>query len=218
MNESIEAIFLKSPDILYGYTDISYSQFNNKYKCALVIAVPYGKQQVLETYDEELFEQAIGEARDRLNEVVAELEELFQMKSISYYIPSVAQSDEKKLKAEFSFKYAAVNAGLGWIGKNDVLITKEYGPRVRLSAILIDYDTSYGIPITESQCPDGCNKCVDICPFHALSGEKWNISKKRRELIDFHLCNEKRSLFIVKHGRKSSCGLCMVVCPFGKLH
>lgn len=217
MKDRMDAIFIKNPDILYNFADISYSNFSDKYKCALVFAVPYGKQLTLDTYNEELFEQGILEARERLDEVLVELEKLFQKESISYYIPPVAQTDEKELKAPFSFKYSAVNAGLGWIGKNDVLITKEYGPRIRLSAILIDYNVSCGTPITESLCPDACNRCVDICPYHALSGKQWNISMERSELIDFHKCNKKRSLLIEKLGRKNSCGLCMVICPYGKL-
>ena len=35
------------------------------------------------------------------------------------------------------------------------------------------------------------------------------------EIIDYHLCNQKRSTYIKSHGRKNACGLCMVVCPFG---
>ena len=63
---------------------------------------------------------------------------------VKYDIPPVAQSNEADLEAPFSFKFAAVNAGLGWIGKNDVVITEKYGPRVRLSAILINEQFEYG--------------------------------------------------------------------------
>ena len=133
---------------------------------------------------------------------------------ISYYIPPVAQQNEEELLALFSFKYAAVNAGLGWIGKNDVLITEEYGPRVRLSAVLIDYPFEYGNKMTESRC-GSCTKCVDICPHKALTGANWNINTLRNELIDYHLCNQKRSAYIESHGRKNACGLCMAVCPYG---
>ena len=68
--------------------------------------------------------------------------------------------------------------------------------------------------VKESKCPDDCTKCVDICPHKALTGKRWNIDTLRSELIDYHLCNQKRSAYIEKHGRKNSCGLCMAVCPF----
>ncbi len=115
----------------------------------------------------------------------------------------------------FSFKYAAVNAGLGWIGKNDVVITKQYGPRVRLSVILINEPFTYGPKVLYSNCPENCRKCVDACPHEALHNVQWNRNSFRKDIIDYRLCNEKRSLYLKTHGRKNACGLCMVACPFG---
>lgn len=62
-----------------------------------------------------------------------------------------------------------MNAGIGWIGKKDVLITEKHGTRVRLPAVLIDYSFDDGEKCTESKCGD-CNRCVDICPHKALKG------------------------------------------------
>lgn len=90
-------------------------------------------------------------------------------------LPPVAQQNEEDLLAVFSFKYAAVNAGLGWIVKNDVLIIEKYGPRVRLSAVLVDYPFETGRKITVSRCAS-CNRCVDICPHKALKGLNWDIN------------------------------------------
>ncbi|MCI8773495.1 MAG: epoxyqueuosine reductase [Lachnospiraceae bacterium] len=187
----LQQIFTDYPEVLYGYTDISYSPFAKEYQSALVFAVPYEPQLAFDDYTEQGFEDSIRNARRELDEIL------------------------RKLEAVFSFKYAAVNAGLGWIGKNDVLVTERYGPRVRLSAVLIDAPFVYGSKMTESRCPEGCTKCVDICPHKALTGRAWDIHSLRSELIDYHLCNRKRSDYIEKHGRKNACGLCMVVCPYG---
>ena len=135
--------------------------------------------------------------------------------NVKYYIPPVAQNNEIDLIAPFSFKFAAVNAGLGWIGKNDVLITEKYGPRVRLSAVLIDEPFTYNQKIIKSNCPDSCKKCVDICPYQALYNTNWNIDTLRTDMIDYKLCNQKRSLYLEKHGRKNACGLCIAACPIG---
>lgn len=212
----IQQIFAGYPEVLYNYADISYSFFSKEYQSALIFAVPYEPQLTLDNYTEQGFEDSIRNARKKLEEILRKLEGVLTEEAVKYNIPPVAQQNEEELEAVFSFKYAAVNAGLGWIGKNDVLITERYGPRVRLSAVLIDAPFTYGSRIVESRCPEGCMKCVDICPHKALTGRTWDIRRLRSELIDYHLCNRKRSGYIEKHGRKNSCGLCMVVCPFGK--
>ncbi|MBO5209077.1 MAG: epoxyqueuosine reductase [Lachnospiraceae bacterium] len=212
--KKIQQIFAKVPEVKYGYTDISYSSFSEEYRFALVFAVPYEEQLNLDSYTEERFENSILNARNKLEIILKDIEIVLKEECIKYYIPPVAQQNEEDLLAVFSFKYAAVNAGLGWIGKNDVLITEKYGPRVRLSAVLVDYPFETGRKITESRC-GSCNRCVDICPHKALKGLNWDINALRNNLIDYHLCNQKRSAYIEKHGRKNACGLCMVVCPFG---
>ncbi|MDE5952486.1 MAG: epoxyqueuosine reductase [Acetatifactor sp.] len=215
VEEKIRQIFLKYPNILYGFTSISYSRYASQYKSALVLAVPYGEQLTIKNYTEEKFEKGIQDAKKVLEEIVAQVEEILNEQKVKYYIPPAAQSDEEELVAPFSFKYAAVNAGLGWIGKNDVVITEKYGPRVRLSAVLIDNPFVYGQRITKSNCPDSCRKCIESCPYKALHDVKWDIDALRNDLIDYKLCNQKRSLYIEKHGRKNACGLCMAACPIG---
>ena len=212
--KKIQQIFDKVPEVKYGYTDISYSSFSEEYRSALVFAVPYEEQLNLDSYTEERFENSILNARNKLEIILKDIEIVLKEECIKYYIPPVAQQNEEDLLAVFSFKYAAVNAGLGWIGKNDVLITEKYGPRVSLSAVLVDYPFETGRKITESRCAS-CNRCVDICPHKALKGLNWDINALRNDLRDYHLCNQKRSAYIERHGRKNACGLCMVVCPFG---
>lgn len=215
LEKTIRNLFLTYPRVLYGFTDTSYSSYAGIYQSALVFAVPYGEQLTLETYTEEKFEKGIQDARKVVEEILAQLEKILTAQKVTYYIPPVAQNNETDLEAPFSFKFAAVNAGLGWIGKNDVVITKRYGPRVRLSAILIDERFAYGDKITKSLCPEACRKCVDACPHKALYNIRWNIDSVRSDLIDYRLCNEKRSMSVKTLGRKHACGFCMAACPFG---
>ena len=215
IEEKVRQIFLPYPKVIYGFTGISYSPYAGKYKSALVLAVPYGEQLTLQNYTEEKFEKGIQDAKRVVDEILSRLEEILNELKVLYYIPPMAQNNDEEFVAPFSYKYAAVNAGLGWIGKNDVVVTEKYGPRIRLSAVLIDHEFTYGQRIAESQCPATCKKCVDSCPYHALNNVMWNIDTLRNEIIDYRLCNQKRSLYIEKHGRKNACGLCMVACPFG---
>lgn len=215
IEKNIRNIFLEYPEVIYGFTNIAYSEYASTYKSALVFAVPYGEQLTIETYSEEKFEKGIQAAKKVLKEILRLLQRMLDEYKVKYYIPPAAQNNEVDLTAPFSFKFAAVNAGLGWIGKNDVVITKRYGPRVRLSVILIDEQFVYGKKILKSNCPENCKKCVDVCPYKALYDVPWNINSLRSDIIDYRLCNEKRSLYSKAHGRKSACGLCMAACPFG---
>lgn len=167
VENNIRNVFLEYPEIIYGFTDIAYSAYASTYRSALVFAVPYGEQLTIETYSEVKFEKGIQDAKKIVDKVLAQLKKVLDEREIKYYIPPIAQNNEVDLIAPFSFKFAAVNAGLGWIGKNDVVITEKYGPRVRLSAILINEEFDYGKKISQSQCPENCKKCVDVCPFGA---------------------------------------------------
>ena len=215
LQEAIEKLFLEYPDAVFGFADISYSPYAQDYKSALVIAVPYGKQLTPETYSEQDFEDGITMARSRMEEILAKVEELLNARDTAYYVPPLAQNNETDLLAPFSFKYAATRAGIGWIGKNDVVITPQYGPRIRLGVVLINALFKYGQPIVESSCPEDCRKCVDICPCKALKDVRWDPDRLRAEIIDYHRCNRMRSAFIPKLERKSACGMCFAACPVG---
>lgn len=215
LQREIGSLFARYDDVLYGFTDISYSAFAKDYRSALVFAVPYGKQLTPEIYTEPDFEAGIQSARIRLETILEQLEALLRSRGAVYFVPPVAQTNETELRAPFSFKTAAAKAGIGWFGRNDVIITGRYGPRVRLSTVLIDAPFEYGQPFTESRCPDDCVKCVEICPCKALKGVRWKEGMDRGEIIDYQKCNRMRSAFIPKLGRKNACGLCLAACPFG---
>jgi len=182
----------------------------------VVFAVPYGEQLSPADYTEERFDRGIQTAKAGLEGVVAEIEAILRDRGVKYWVPPVAQENETELRALFSFKTAAARAGIGWFGKNDVIITERYGPRVRLSAMLIDEVFEYGKPFTESRCPEDCTLCVEICPCRALKNRQWTLHTDRSDIIDFQKCNRMRSAFIPKLGRKNACGLCLAVCPFGR--
>jgi len=129
-------------------------------------------------------------------------------------IPASQIVDREKLKGLFPHKTAATRAGLGWIGKNALLITPEYGPRVRLVSVLTDAPLEVSPPISESRCGE-CLLCVKVCPARALSGKSWQEGNKREELVDVGLCHEVTQRNKIKFG-EAICGICVSVCPFGK--
>ena len=214
--DEVIKVFENYPDVLFGFSDISYSEeYKSEYAGAFVFAVPHAKMLSIDDYIEEIFESLILQSRDVSDEIIRHLIRVFDANRISYNEPSVSQINEETLIAPFSLKFAAIHAGLGWIGKNGVLVTEKFGPRLRLSALLVNYDFPKSISVFESKCPIECNICVSACTYNSLTGHQWNIESTRSEIIDYRLCNQKRSLYIEAHGRKHSCGVCMVSCPFG---
>lgn len=65
-------------------------------------------------------------------------------------------------------KDSAVMAGLGCIGRNNIVITPEYGPRVRLRALTVDVELPSTGPINFDPCKDCKELCRKACPQHAF--------------------------------------------------
>lgn len=105
-------------------------------------------------------------------------------------------------------KEAGVLAGLGMIGKNNLLITGEYGPRIRLRAVNTNAPLKPD-PIIENidYCSE-CNLCVDACPSNAFDGGKYD-----REIC---LSYCQTNLREVSQHSVLWCMECSNVCPIGK--
>ncbi len=122
------------------------------------------------------------------------------------------------LTYDLSHKMVATRAGLGWIGKTALFISKEFGPRLRLVSILIDQQPdTVSIPITRSLCGK-CNICVESCPAQAATGQLWNVHIHRDVFFNAAKCREKCGELARHrlHVEERICGLCVAVCPVGK--
>lgn len=132
----------------------------------------------------------------------------------SFPIPASQRVTDDRLAGIFSHRMAASLSGLGWIGKNSSLITREYGPRLRLVTILTDAPLEVDEPFEGDLCGD-CNKCVAACPSGAVVGNPWRAEdplEKRfiGELCDVHLSRVRNTF------GKRICGKCLASCPYGK--
>lgn len=114
----------------------------------------------------------------------------------------------------FTHKIAATSSGIGWIGKNGLLINPEYGPRLSLATILTDAPLVPDRPIEFSQC-GSCNLCRDYCPSKAITGQEWSRSKPYVELVKKTFCNTYKEKIRAIEG-KPNCGLCINICPYGR--
>ncbi|MDP8208563.1 MAG: reductive dehalogenase domain-containing protein [Candidatus Electryonea clarkiae] len=105
----------------------------------------------------------------------------------------------------------AVNAGLGELGRNNILIADRYGSRVRIGAISTNFPLKYDSPIYLGAADfcEICKKCADNCPPKALStGERENILGVQKWGTRVEQCyGYWRSI-------GTDCGVCMACCPF----
>lgn len=96
-------------------------------------------------------------------------------------------------------KTVALLGGLGWIGKNNLLITPEYGAAQCLGTVLTDapLETVGHEPLLP-KCRN-CNICTKVCEKKVLKGKLWSSSVPRDEIVDVYGC--------------STCLKCLVHCP-----
>jgi epoxyqueuosine reductase len=117
-------------------------------------------------------------------------------------------------------KTAAHLAGLGWIGKSALLVTRKYGPRLRLATVYTDAPLPVGTP-KKVGC-GSCRVCVDACPPGACTGNNFEEKEAREFIFDAGKCNgymkERRLNLLGKRVYGGNCGLCVLVCPFGEHH
>jgi epoxyqueuosine reductase QueG len=130
----------------------------------------------------------------------------------AYPIPASSMLNNGRLEAVFSHKLAANLAGLGWVGKNCLLVTPAYGPRLRFATVLTDAPLLTGGPI-KNRCGN-CTMCADICPSKALHGRAFASDEPRDVRLDASLCDKYTEDRIKVFG-DVNCGLCVYVCPHG---
>ncbi|MBN1431504.1 MAG: epoxyqueuosine reductase [Methanomicrobiaceae archaeon] len=131
----------------------------------------------------------------------------------NYIAPTKKVIDPEKISAEFPHKTAATSAGLGWIGKNALLVTKKYGSAVRIITVFTDAPLISGEPVIKSYC-GSCSLCGDICPAGAVSGINWSRGMPGEKLLNIRGCfeyNRKRDNDPDGFG---ICGVCIAVCPW----
>jgi len=111
-------------------------------------------------------------------------------------------------------RYWAQQAGIGWVGKNNLIIIPNKGSFYLLAELLVDVELAYDSPM-KSRCGN-CHSCIDACPTNALEPY----------LLDSHKCLsyltiEKRTEFSDKepehlHNRLFGCDICQTVCPWNR--
>lgn len=119
-------------------------------------------------------------------------------------LPAGGPYDPRFLKGAISYKHAAQAAGLGNIGWHSLLMTPEYGPRIKLAAVLTNARLETRRHRNLKKC-SRCGTCIKACPAGAIKQP----APKQPYQIDVHACNS----FLTSVGL---CAECMKVCPSSK--
>jgi epoxyqueuosine reductase len=141
-----------------------------------------------------------------LNRITHRLTQFLEEKGYAAVSAPPSYTSDKKFVRYLSHRRAAVLAGLGVLGRNNLLITPQYGPRVRLVTLVTNAPLKPDSQIEFYPCKN-CYICIRACPAGALKNRK---TDKR-----------KCTAYLNKIRKKSDqdlryCGLCIKACPVGK--
>jgi len=164
----------------------------------------------------------------------------FPAVSLPFYLPIKMDKETQGLIGDISLRHAAVEAGLGEIGLNRLLLTKTFGPRIRLGAVLTTAPLKPDQRFTEKIC-NNCGECVKACPAEAITEDgKVDVRKCARMILKYALpglirfvpslvgksedevWNLVREPFLweiwqsMTYGIFYNCFECMKACPIGK--
>lgn len=125
----------------------------------------------------------------------------------AYALPVAASQSVpgQKYRGVFSHKTAAVLSGVGFVGRNNLLLHPKFGPCLRLATVLTDLPLRSDRPRENGAICASCGICVNACPAKALEGAPDGG-------FDAAKCSEYMKNFR-DEGRGAVCGLCMKACP-----
>ncbi len=113
-------------------------------------------------------------------------------------------------------KLAAVRAGMGWQGKNTLLLSRRYGSFVALGGIITD------APLEPDPSPVGdlcrkCTACIDACPTGALSPYRLDRTRCLSDRLERGGPLEAETMGAARN-RVVECDICQEICPWNSRH
>ena len=230
MNKSFNTKWLESlmqprDILLWGAADIRELRFcigkdQEPYPGAISWAIPMSADIMAGIKDgpTKVYARAYAEVNLRINEIAQLLSKEIGQKGFRVYpLAASTRTDLVNIRGDFPHKTAATLSGLGWVGRHCQLVTRQYGPWVRLGTVFTDMPLVYGTPFNRGYCGT-CRACVDACPAGALTGKSWRPGIKREEILDAAVCDQWRKEHYMKFHNGHNCGICSSVCPYGLKH
>lgn len=131
-------------------------------------------------------------------------------------LPASAIIDEKNLLGAISHRAVARMAGIGWQGKSLLIVSPQFGPRIRLTTLLTNLPCRVDAPL-KNRC-GSCSACARACPAAAIKNARTSDRyATRAEALHLERCARQTLRFKQQPEIGASiCGVCVAVCPFGK--
>ncbi len=193
-----------SPEFYYSYRGRESSVYGEKidtfHRYAIVYAVEMDKDMIEEA---PFAPEAVEVTKGYLDAAIIGM-------VLSYYLRGIGYPARNHMDGNYLLPMPrlAEEAGIGEIGKIGVLVTKEFGPRIRLGAVTTDVEL---IPDSKelfdilSFC-NLCNNCALRCPSQAIPLDTANKDEHKR--VSDYLC------YSVWKRVFTDCGICLASCPF----
>lgn len=145
--------------------------------------------------------------KPRLAAMVAYMEEL-----VGYKIPNRWYTDTGPILE----RELAQRAGLGWIGKNTMLINPDHGSYFLLSEILLSIELEFDAPIVTDHCGT-CTRCIEACPTSCIRPDR---TLDATECISYLTIENKGAIDAELRAKIGDwifgCDICQTVCPWNE--
>jgi epoxyqueuosine reductase QueG len=207
VNELICELYTRGVNLI-KVVDISMlsEKENRGYSVAILIGIVLSSDYILRLSKENKVDYSeFGEKEHRAGDLAEWTADFIIAKGYKAF----AQSDRNLIHGFFEettkttplpHKKIAILSGLGWIGKSNLLVTKEYGSALCMCTVLTNAPLpNENRPIIMPKCGE-CTVCKDICPTSAIHGTTWEPDMNRDLIVDVYHC--------------VGCLKCLVSCPW----
>ncbi len=197
LNELISELNTRGVNLV-KVTDVSMLSTNENrgYNIALLIGIVLSPSYIFRLSNENIVDYSEFSEKENSADRLAEWTADFLIaKGYKAYAQSEKNLDLHGFYDEITkttplpHKKIAILAGLGWIGKNNLLVTQEYGSALCMCTVLTNAPLPpENKPIVMPKCGK-CNVCKNICQAEAIHGSTWEIGMDRDLIVDVYHCN-----------------------------
>jgi epoxyqueuosine reductase len=178
-------------------------------KSAVVILVPYAPERPdapAGALSHRVARYALG---DDYHEVLDDM-----LRKIEQALPDAVRTWRYVDTGPLSDRALATGAGLGWIGKNGMLIDGEIGSYFFIGTLLTSLENDMRAATVADRC-GACTRCIDACPTHAILPNRTVASL---DCISYATIEHRGGLpeRITLAGNVFGCDICQEVCPWNE--